>query len=53
MRERGEPTETRGMAEQGQRARDPVDVSTRTFLIAFVVVLLLLATLAAYLRYGT
>jgi hypothetical protein len=39
------------MAEQGQRQRDPVDVSTRTFLMCLVAVLVLLGGLAAYLRF--
>lgn len=39
------------MAEQGQRQRDPVDVSTRTFLVCLILVLALLGGLAAYLRF--
>lgn len=50
MRERSEPTETRGMAEQGRR--EPVDVSTRTFVICLVIVLALLGGLALYLKFG-
>lgn len=46
--ERGEPTETRGMAEQGRHER--VDVSTRTFVICLVVVIVLFGGLALYLR---
>jgi hypothetical protein len=50
MRERGEPTETRGMAEQGRH--EHVDVSTRTFVICLVIVLVLLGALALYLKFG-
>jgi hypothetical protein len=40
------------MAEQGQRQRDPVDVSTRTFLVCLVVVVAVLGGLALYMLYG-
>lgn len=49
--EREEPTETRGMAEQGQRQGDPVNVSNRTFAVCLVIVLVVLGGLALYVRY--
>lgn len=50
--EREEQTETRGMAEQGQRARDPVNVSNRTFVVCLVIVVVVFGGLALYLRYA-
>lgn len=50
--EREEPTETRGMAEQGQRLRDPVNVSNRTFVLCLVIVIVVFGGLALYLRYA-
>ena len=50
--EREQPTETRGMAEQGQRQRDPVNVSNRTFVVCLMIVVVVFGGLALYLRYA-
>jgi hypothetical protein len=46
-----EPTETRGMAEQGRREEDVnVDVSNRTFLIILAVMIVVLGGIAIAVR---